>query len=72
MIRKPVESSNIKSIGYDPTNRTLEVEFNSGGIFQYSPITNEAYNMLISAESIGSYFHKNIRNNDLVKTEKMN
>jgi hypothetical protein len=35
MERHSVTSSNVKSIGYDASSSTLEVEFNSGGIYQY-------------------------------------
>lgn len=28
MIRQPVSSTNIRSVGYDSTTRTLEIEFN--------------------------------------------
>lgn len=35
MIRQPVSSSNIRSIGYDSKSNTLEIEFHSGGVYQY-------------------------------------
>ena len=35
MIRKSVTSSDIRSIGYDDETRILEIEFHSGGIYQY-------------------------------------
>ena len=35
MIRQPVSSSNIRSIGYDSESNTLEIEFHSGGVYQY-------------------------------------
>ena len=35
MNRKPVRSSNISSIGYDSESKTLEIEFHSGGVYQY-------------------------------------
>ena len=36
MDRTPVRSSNIGSIGYNGASSTLEVEFHSGGLYQYS------------------------------------
>ena len=33
MERIPVESSNLASVGYDSDSLTLEIEFNSGGIY---------------------------------------
>lgn len=35
MLRDPVSSSNIASIGYDPGSETLEIEFTNGSIYQY-------------------------------------
>jgi hypothetical protein len=63
MIRQPVQSSNIKSVGYDSQNKTLEVEFKSGGIFQYHNVNEDAHKNLLNADSIGSHFHKNIKSN---------
>jgi hypothetical protein len=42
--RKPVSSSNISSIGYDPKSQTLEIEFHSGGIYQYDGVAQNLYN----------------------------
>ena len=35
MERQYVSSSNIASIGYDPDNQVLEIEFLSGAVYQY-------------------------------------
>jgi len=60
-MRTPVTSSNIVSIGYDVDTRTLEVEFNSGAVYQYSNVPEDVYNELISASSIGAYFASGIK-----------
>lgn len=57
MNRTPVRSSNISSVGYDPASRTLEVEFNSGGVYQYSGVPETIYQGFTRAASKGSYFH---------------
>ncbi len=59
--RKPVSSSNISSIGYDSNSQTLEIEFNTGGIYQYYGVNQDLFNGLMSASSHGSFFHENIR-----------
>jgi len=61
MIRQPVSSSNIRSVGYDPETRTLEIEFLSGGIYQYFNVPKPIYNALMVASSHGSYFHHHIK-----------
>ncbi|WP_394854027.1 KTSC domain-containing protein [Citrobacter freundii] len=38
MIRQPVSSSNLQSVGYDQATSTLEIAFHSGGIYQYSRV----------------------------------
>ena len=61
MDRENVQSSNLKSIGYDSNSSTLEVEFNSGVIWQYYDVLESTYYELKSASSIGKYFNANIK-----------
>lgn len=61
MDRTPVRSTNIRSVGYDPASRTLEVEFHSGGLYQYSDVPETIYHGFIRAASKGSYFHDHIK-----------
>jgi hypothetical protein len=63
MHREQVSSSNIKSIGYESNSKTLEIEFRDGGIYQYFNVTSNIYEELISTPSIGSFFHKYIKEN---------
>ena len=60
MERKKVNSSSIRTVGYDERGRVLEVEFNDGRINQYSGVSPEVHRRLISAPSIVSYFRDNI------------
>ncbi len=69
--RKEVKSSNITSIGYDPKGKRLEVEFWNGKLYRYHPVTEEAYKQMMNAESIGSWFYKNIRNNENINTSQL-
>lgn len=62
MERIPVSSSNISSIGYDADSQTLEIEFNNGGVYQYSGVSQDVYDEMMSADSKGKYFHANIKN----------
>lgn len=61
MNRERVTSSNIFSVGYDAADRTLEVEFHGGSIYQYSDVPASVYQGLLDAPSKGSYFHAHIR-----------
>lgn len=61
MEREYVQSSNLKSIGYDSNTSTLEVEFNNGAIWQYYDVLESTYYELKSASSVGKYFNANIK-----------
>jgi len=61
--RIPVSSSNLHSVGYDSTTETLEIEFHSGGIYQYFGVPSSIHDALMSASSLGGYFAANIKNN---------
>jgi KTSC domain len=61
MNRIPVSSSNLASVGYDPGNQSLEVEFLHGGIYRYSGVPSSVYDGLMAADSHGSYFDRYIK-----------
>ncbi|MBN2383963.1 KTSC domain-containing protein [bacterium] len=61
MNRTPVQSSNIRSVGYDPLSKILEVEFHGGVIYQYFNVPEGIFLAMISASSKGSYLHQNIK-----------
>jgi hypothetical protein len=61
MERQHVTSTNIRSIGYDIISETLEVEFHSGGIYQYLNVPELVYVALMSASSKGSYLNSQIK-----------
>lgn len=60
MVRVPVISSNIKSIGW-MSPETLEVEFISGAIYRYYFLPLNMYMEMLEAPSKGKYFWANIR-----------
>lgn len=55
----PVKSSNIAKLGWN--DGVLHVEFSNGGLFSYAGVSNQLYNELMSAKSIGCHFGKHIR-----------
>ena len=61
MKREKVTSSNIASIGWE--EGVLEVEFLSGGVYQYDSVGEEIYRCFLDAESKGKYFRQYIRIN---------
>lgn len=63
MNRIQVNSSNIKSIGYDSQSSVLEVEFNSGDIYQYFDVSDYLYQQFLHASSHGQFLNNHIRYN---------
>lgn len=63
MNRQSVNSSDLKSVGYDEETQTLEIEFRSGAIYEYYNVPQNIYDGLMSASSYGKYFNQNIRDN---------
>lgn len=58
---EPVVSGNLKAVGYDAATKTLDVQFASGKVYRYSNVPPETHKELIGAESIGSFFARNVR-----------
>src|SRR5262249_43443123 len=62
MYRRPVESSLIRSVGYDLASSVLEIEFREPHrLYQYFDVPLSVYSMLMAAESKGAYFNEYIR-----------
>jgi len=61
MSREPVESSSIRSIGYDPMSKMMEVEFNKGAVYVYEDVPEDVYHTLMTSESIGRAFSELIK-----------
>lgn len=59
----PVISSGLQSFGYDEATCTLEIEFHSGGVYQYSRVPLSVYQGLMGALSHCKFFHVYIKNN---------
>lgn len=62
MERKYIESSMIRSIGFDSASSTLEIEFNSGAIWQYYDFPESQWHEFENTDSQGKFFHSNIKN----------
>ena len=66
MNRDPVTSTSLKSIGYDPNNNVLEVEFIKGSVYEYSGVSQDTYDSIMTADSIGSAFSKLVKSGGYV------
>lgn len=61
MIRQPVRSGDMKSVGYDEATATLELEFRDGSVHQYQQVPPHVHLELLNAPSKGFYFHAQIK-----------
>ncbi len=63
---RDVDSTNIAKIGYCEKTNSIGVKFNaSDDIYLYFGVPSSVYENLVDADSIGSYFSQNIKNNYL-------
>jgi hypothetical protein len=62
MRRRPVDSSAITSLGYDPESRTLEIEFRSGSVYDYFGVTAGLFESFLDAASKGKFYAQRVRN----------
>jgi KTSC domain len=60
MDRKKVSSSGIRSVGYDPSSQTLEIELSDGTIWQYSKVPSEVQRRFIAAPTMISFYRDSI------------
>ena len=62
MLRNPIASTNIVSIGYDAANETLEVEFLNGSVYQYFNVPTQLFDQLMLSRSKGQFLNVYIKN----------
>jgi hypothetical protein len=61
MQREPVESTTVRSVGYEVHTKILEIEFQSGEVYQYLDVPAAVHRKFQSAGSKGRYFNDEIR-----------
>jgi len=66
-----IKSTVIKNLQYDETRKDLKVNFNSGKVYVYTPVSNEFFNKLSKSTSKGKFFNENIRDNQALTCLKL-
>ncbi len=56
MDRKRVNSSKIRSVGYDERSQVLEIEFTTGQVLQYLRVSHETHRRLMAAPNPAAYY----------------
>lgn len=57
----PVDSSNVRAIGYDDATSTLQVEFLNGSLYQYFDVPRHVFDGLLAADSVGRYLNEYVK-----------
>lgn len=60
-LQKIEGSSTIAAVGYDKEVQELVIQFHSGGTYSFPAVPEQKHQELITAPSIGRYFHAHIR-----------
>jgi hypothetical protein len=58
MEKQEVDSTVIHAIGH---TRVLEIEFESGSVYQYFDVPQKIYDAMLQSDSKGRYFNQHIR-----------
>ncbi|PHM09195.1 KTSC domain-containing protein [Nostoc sp. 'Peltigera malacea cyanobiont' DB3992] len=61
IVMLPVVSSMAMAVGYDRNEHILQVEFQSGAVYQYLGVDEDTWEDLHSSDSIGSFFNQEIK-----------
>ena len=59
--RQPVKSRILRSVGYDDSTKNLEIEFQTGLVYQYSGVPPKVYMDLLRSSEVGKYFSEKVR-----------
>ena len=49
MKRRPIRSTSLKAVGYDPATLTLEIEHRGGRLTRYAAVSEATYEALLAA-----------------------
>jgi len=63
MKRLPVDSSAVRSVGYDQKSLILEIEYTNGSIYDYYDVPPEIYQEFCEADSMGAFVNFRIKPN---------
>jgi hypothetical protein len=67
----PVQSSNIAAVGYDAIQNILHIQFKGNDtVYQHHGVPAEAHALMMSVDSIGSFYARNIKKNYPTKSNK--
>ena len=60
---RPVNSSNVKEVGYKRDDNTLRVKFKSGASYDYFHVPEKLHRQMMGSQSKGKFLNENIKKN---------
>lgn len=57
----PISSTMASAVGYDKQRKILQIEFNSGSVYQYADVEMETWERFLASNSKGKFFNKEIK-----------
>lgn len=51
----------MRAVGYEPTTRTMHIQFNNGDLHEYSNVSPDFHKRMMESKSVGSFFHQNVK-----------
>lgn len=57
----PISSTMASAVGYDQQRKILQIEFNSGSVYQYTDVEMETWERFLASNSKGKFFNKEIK-----------
>jgi hypothetical protein len=61
MLWERAKSSNIESVGYDPTTQELQVKFRSGAVYRYAMVPQDVYDEFKAVNFSGRFLNASIK-----------
>ena len=61
IVMLPVVSSMAMAVGYDRNEHILQVEFQSGAVYQYLGVDEDTWEDLQTSDSVGSFYNQEIK-----------
>ena len=59
--RSSVKSRILRSVGYHDSTKVLEIEFQTGLVYQYAGVPPKVFTDLMHSDEIGKYFSEKVR-----------
>jgi len=60
MEMKKIHSGNLRAVGYDERNRTMDVQLSDGSVLQYSGVSADFHRRFVGASSPWSFYRDNV------------